>query len=777
MRQFLSGLWGAERRGRRAGEAHMTFAGTSIGKTLTRTHLLLKRQLWIWPILAIVLLAVIAWVAGGAIKSTMQASLRSELETLRNVESAMIVKWLKVQEANAESLARDRQVRDEVNRLIDALVASERRRETGEMPEEVSSTSELATIRNDLSDQLAPGMAAQGFVDFALFDRQMRIVASDHSELLGMDATKFERFFLHVFDGRTTVTPPIPSVAAIKDESGNFQTGVPTMFAVAPVRDDDLQVIAALALRLRPEREFTQLLHLGQIGRTGETYAFDATGTFVSNSRFDDELVLLGLLPDVDNAQSILTLQVRDPGGDLTRGHRPTVRRAELPLTRMAASALAKETASDVAGYRDYRGVRVVGAWTWLNEYEMGIATEIDREEAYRPLTILQWTFYTIYVLLAMAAVAIFVFTLIVGKLQQEVRKAAIEAKQLGQYRLEEEIGSGAMGVVYRGHHAMLRRPTAIKMLNVERMDEASVERFEREVQITCQLNSPNTVAIYDYGRTPEGVFYYAMEYLDGVDLQRLVELDGPQPEGRVASILRQICYSLYEAHTLGLVHRDVKPANVMLNRRGGQPDVVKVLDFGLVKNVQKEWDRTEAPGNLSGTPLYLSPEAIQAPESIDARSDLYAVGAIGFFLLTGETVFSAPTLSELLRKHVDAIPDSPSHRLGRPVSAALENAILSCLEKNRTKRPQSARDLALMLDRVPELAAWTLEDADAWWNRHERAVRSLRKRDSVGVSSGAAWPKPPTPSPVTAPTATIAANFDGTIVLESPLERRAEEK
>ena len=199
------------------------------------------------------------------------------------------------------------------------------------------------------------------------------------------------------------------------------------------------------------------------------------------------------------------------------------------------------------------------------------------------------------------------------------------------------------MGVVYKGHHAMLRRPTAIKMLDVDKVNEGSIERFEREVQITSQLNHPNTVAIYDYGRTPEGVFYYAMEYLDGIDLQTLVERYGPQPVPRVIHILLQVCGSLYEAHSLGLVHRDIKPANIMLNRRGGEPDVVKVLDFGLVKAVddQKQAGLTQQ-ASLTGTPLYMSPEAIQLPNSVDARSDLYAVGAVGYFLLTGHPVFEA---------------------------------------------------------------------------------------------------------------------------------------
>jgi serine/threonine protein kinase len=336
--------------------------------------------------------------------------------------------------------------------------------------------------------------------------------------------------------------------------------------------------------------------------------------------------------------------------------------------------------------------------------------------------------------LLALSSVAIFVFTLVVARLQREAQKAAIEAKHLGQYRLEERLGAGAMGVVYKGHHAMLRRPTAIKMLNVDKVNETSIQRFEREVQITCKLNNPNTVAIYDYGRTPEGVFYYAMEYLDGIDLQVLVEKYGPQPEGRVIRILKSVCGSLYEAHSLGLVHRDIKPANVMLNRRGGESDVVKVLDFGLVRALD-EAKQSRQSGGLTGTPLYMSPEAIQTPDLVDACSDIYAVGAIGYFLITGQPVFTATSLVDLCQQHVTALPDAPSQRLGKPVSPELEAALLACLEKTRAKRPQTARDLANLLDRAPTAGSWTQGDAEAWWGRHERA----RASGSAGAPSPAA--------------------------------------
>jgi serine/threonine protein kinase len=721
MFSWLRQLIGRARPTTAAGQAHLTFGATSVGRSISRTGLLLKKQLWIWPIIAVVLLAGIGYMIRLAIERTMRASLQSELQTLLNVERSMIETWLKVQETNAESLANDQQIRSAATEIVAASRQLAEDAAAAEAPPQPATRPALSALQARLAQELGPGMSSHQFVSFFLADKERKIVASSNSELLGQTVPQYESFLGRALEGQATVSPPFPSLAIMKDEVGRLRTGVPTMFVCAPVRDDHFQVIAVLALRIRPEREFTRILQLGRIGDSGETYAFDKSGVMVSNSRFDEQLILLGLLPDTDDAHSILNISIRDPGGDMTAGFRPTVRRAELPLCEPVASAIVGKDGVNVDGHRGYRGVNKVGAWAWLPQYDMGVITEINHAEAYRPLTILRWAFFSVFGLLAASSVAIFVFTLVVARLQREAQKAAIEAKHLGQYRLEERLGAGAMGVVYKGHHAMLRRPTAIKMLNVDKVNEASIQRFEREVQITCKLNNPNTVAIYDYGRTPEGVFYYAMEYLDGIDLQALVEKYGPQSEGRVVRILQAICASLYEAHSLGLVHRDIKPANVMLNRRGGEPDVIKVLDFGLVRALD-EAKQTRQTGGLAGTPLYMSPEAIQTPDQVDGRSDLYAVGAIGYFLVTGHPVFNATSLVELCQQHVVSMPTAPSERLGKPVSAELEAALLSCLEKSRAKRPQTARDLSALLSRAPTAGSWTLDDAEAWWGRHERS-------------------------------------------------------
>lgn len=244
--------------------------------------------------------------------------------------------------------------------------------------------------------------------------------------------------------------------------------------------------------------------------------------------------------------------------------------------------------------------------------------------------------------------------------------------------------------------------------------------RVESEVQLTSQLTHPNTIAIYDYGRTPEGVFYYAMEYLEGISLDELVKRHGPQSEGRVIHLLLQVCHSLAEAHAVGLVHRDIKPANIFLTRRGGVPDFVKVLDFGLVKApVPAGTLAGPAEQDIMGTPLYLSPEAIEQPATVDARSDLYSVGAVGYYLLTGHPLFEGGGIEDILRHQVRTTPPIPSAVLGRTISADLELLVMRCLAKAPAERLPSATALAEALGRCRESSAWTELEALAWWNKH----------------------------------------------------------
>jgi serine/threonine-protein kinase len=270
----------------------------------------------------------------------------------------------------------------------------------------------------------------------------------------------------------------------------------------------------------------------------------------------------------------------------------------------------------------------------------------------------------------------------------------------------------------------MLRRPTAVKLVLPERVGADTLERFEREVQHMSQLTHPNTVAVYDYGRSPEGVFYYAMEYLGGgVDLDKLVRKYGPQPAGRVVHILAQVCGALNEAHQAQLVHRDIKPANVILCERGGVADVAKVVDYGLVKEVASDAGGKTAQVIL-GTPSYIAPEAITDPSSIGPAVDIYAVGAVGYFLLTGKKVFDGKTALEICIQHVTKPVVPPSQAVAHAIDPALEAVLMKCLAKAPAERYATARELR---DALRALAVTDWDDAAArkWWAE----LRGLERR------------------------------------------------
>ena len=279
-------------------------------------------------------------------------------------------------------------------------------------------------------------------------------------------------------------------------------------------------------------------------------------------------------------------------------------------------------------------------------------------------------------------------------------RKPSAVVTQVGPYTLDEKIGEGGMGVVYRAKRRGGERPTAVKLLAPGRSGERALKRFAREAELTSRLRHPNTIDVFDFGPTADGGYYYAMEYVAGEDLEKVVEREGAQAPSRVAHLLAQLAASLAEAHAVGLVHRDVKPANLMLC--AGRGDRLKVLDFGLIKQLDAAADVT-CTGELSviGTPLYLSPEALIDPGSVDERSDLYALGAVGYFLLTGTAPFSGRNAVEVCAHHLHTAPVPPSTRSSRPIPRELETLILECLEKDPTKRPPSAASLEIAFRRI----------------------------------------------------------------------------
>jgi serine/threonine protein kinase len=570
---------------------------------------------------------------------------------------------------------------------------------------------------------LSPVVSQEGNAGFVILDPNGLILARI------IDARVGERAVLTVADATAKAMEgrPVFLAPTLKQKFAS----VPMAFLMVPMRDAAGRTFAVFGFRILPQR-MAAVLNGSHLDESGQTYAVDAEGLMVTESRFADQADKLGLMPTEAGGRTTATLEVRDPGMLLAAGDKARTPQKSWPLTWAAADVVAGKTGVNAGGYRDFRGVEVVGAWRWLPDWNVGIITDIDRTEAYETLSLVRRAFRGLAAALLLMAGAIALSSRRLFGLQREVQKA----QRLGQYTLEEKVGEGGMGAVYRARHAFLRRPTAVKLIREGTASKEMLARFEREVQLTSQLTHPNTIAIYDYGRTPEGIFYYAMEYLPGLPLDYVINGDGPQPEARVVHVVKQISASLAEAHRIGLVHRDVKPANVMLCERGGTHDVVKVLDFGLVKELYSDHDaELTGVGHLVGTPLYMAPETVLDGAKVGPRSDVYAVGAIAYAMVTGQHVFDGKSGAEVVAHHLHTRPIAPSERLGREVTPFLERLILACLAKKPDDRPSDAGELFLLLEEQWQGPAWTQREAREWWQTRAPAMLEARRALEESVS------------------------------------------
>ena len=317
--------------------------------------------------------------------------------------------------------------------------------------------------------------------------------------------------------------------------------------------------------------------------------------------------------------------------------------------------------------------------------------------------------------------------------------KQVKRARELGSYQLEEQIGKGGMGEVYRAKHRLLARPAAVKLISSAALRENSadenrivIERFRREAEAAAMLRSPHTIELYDYGIADDGTFYYVMELLDGIDFQELVTRYGPVPSERVVHLLSQACDSLGEAHLAGLVHRDVKPSNILACRMGLKVDFVKVLDFGLVKRdpgrAGTEMEITSA-GSVSGTPAFMSPESISGSGAVGPSADVYALGCVAYWLLTGQTVYKAANSTMMMLQHVQGSPVPPSLKAPQPVARDLEQIVMRCLSKDPSDRPADAAVLADLLSECTIASAWSDDRAQRWWREHRDGDVAIENR------------------------------------------------
>jgi serine/threonine-protein kinase len=387
-------------------------------------------------------------------------------------------------------------------------------------------------------------------------------------------------------------------------------------------------------------------------------------------------------------------------------GDPPELRvRQSTNLTGLAEAALSKTISGAVVKpYVNQRGIPSVGAWRWLPEHRIAIGVETTWNDAFAPVRVLENAYAAMLGLLTLSSGAAILSWIRANRYQKEVR-------QLGSYRLIRKIGSGGMGEVYLAQHALLKRQAAIKILRPEKISERSIERFEREVQHAADLRNPHTIEVFDFGRAEDGTFFCVMEFVDGISLDTLVAEEGPIDPERAIFILCGICDSLEEAHSCGILHRDIKPQNVMVGVLGGRYDWVKVLDFGLARNVD---EADNERGMVAGTPLYMAPERFRPGSVVDTRSDIYSVGAVAYYLLAGREAFEAGP--DLVQQILTWTPASPSHYAERSVPRAIERLIYECLDKDPEQRPASIAEFRERLLALRGERPWTESDAREWW-------------------------------------------------------------
>lgn len=690
--------------------------GRVFSKIFGKTH---YRQITVG--LLILFFTALGFLAYHAIKDSLNDMLSEQLQTLLRANVLALEIWIEERKTEAVQWANDPEIREQVQQLVN--IAQTRPSAAQELRE--------SPARQTLYTLLQPYLAQEEDAFAAVIDTTGVVLAAQQdSNQIGVRVSKTAFAYLSdIFDGKAIFSPPFQTTHPKNIPSWNATVPMYT-FASAPVLNSQGQIMASLTLGENALRDFSEILRIAWMGKSGETYAMNAGGVMISESRFTEELKQIGLIENTPQAHSLLTMPIRDPGGDLSAGHKAALELHARPLTALAALAIASRMKDDpqqqqgvlITPYRNYRGVKVVGAWKWISNYDFGVVTEVTTKEAYAPLLYLELVFAGLFALLVIVAGLTLSSSFSVVRLRQKIGSL----RQIGQYTLVKQIGEGGLANVYLARHAFLKRPTAIKILKPEQISEETQVRFEREVQFASQLTHPNTIEIYDFGRSAEGMLYYVMEYLEGLNLAELVSANGGNlPPNRVLHILQQVCESLTEAHHLGFIHRDIKPHNIMLCRRGGHYDTVKVLDFGLVKDIeQPEINALTKPARISGTLLYMAPERINDPSHVDARADIYALGAVGYYLLTGQHLFDSASDLDVLYHIIHEAPRPVAELIHAPIPPELNALIVGCLAKSPEDRPQNVETILAILRSIPNVEPWTQPDARVWWEKRAESLK-----------------------------------------------------
>ena len=529
--------------------------------------------------------------------------------------------------------------------------------------------------------------------------------------------------YLDAMDGVVFVKP-LSSEETIYKYSDTTNSQVVCVF-FAPVHDADSNLLGIIFNTYLARNEFSEILTLVHVGHRGETYAFDKKGRMLSSGRFLKQLKEIPYFELAPDDETIYNIILKNPGVDVSNGAKPKFSKTQLPYVEPLQDLLVhldQGTPSEVIRsdndkpYRNYRGKKVISRWFWWSDYNFGIITEIRLKNALSTLRFFDYAFVVLYILIFTLSYWLFTSNIKIFRFGKKLS----DYKRLGQYKLGKKLGEGGFGEVFKAEHAFLKTPVAVKLLKKQFNGTDMLDRFEKEVKVTASLSNPNTIKVFDYGTTNEGQFYYVMEFLNGVPLDQLISIDKKVSVARGIHILLGVCYSLQEAHGKGLIHRDIKPMNVMVCNQGGARDVVKVLDFGLVKNIDSTIAEQTQINRIGGTPMFMAPERLRDPFNTDQKVDIYSVGALGIYMFSGKYILEL--ISQQMLSGEKTIQGNLKEGLfeGVELPSDLRELLFSCLNFDPAMRPQNIDELINVLEALQKDFEWSNKQAADWWKSYD---------------------------------------------------------
>jgi len=657
---------------------------------------------WLW-LAALLPTALIGWWTYTRVETTMRDSVRQELTSMADSVALATDQYLRGKVQLVESWSRQPSIRDAI----------------AELAELAQDQSEFKTLRAaPQTDQIQSQLRTlSGFDDvkFVVWNDSFRIISSwlpDRADVGSAVHPSGAANLARVMAGETVLFGP----ERLTQNAEGFvpETDQPVMAIIVPVHDANDKLVAAMLVRGLGIYDqlcnmFTQVADAGQ----WDAYAVGLDGAMLTSSPRAAALAAANQL-ELEPAEIACRLRISDPGMELTTETVATVNRSIYPLTLSAADATVGGSDVLTTAYRNYAGYEVVGAWRWVEPWNLGIIIEQDAETAFAAVGIVWLGFLILAGLLTVTAFSVATWLARISTAEH----AAVHP--LSRYEVISELGSGGMGVVYRVRHRHLARDTALKVLRSDRHGNEDRLRFDREARLAASLRSPHAVTIYDYGRSDDGESFCVMELLHGLTLHEVVARSGFQPVGRVLFILSQVCEALIEAHAMNLLHRDIKPQNIMLSLDGAVGDWAVVFDFGLAKPLERDVNVYQTSETVwAGTPMYMAPERFRAPSQMDPRSDIYSLGCVAYYLLSGRPPFVESNPESLFAQIISEQPISIGIHRGAEISPEISNLVYTCMAKSADERFGSVAALAKRVDQLRAKYPWTIDEARRWWQDH----------------------------------------------------------